>query len=154
MRWPETVDLAAHSLGVSVIEQYKEVPIMSAVFWPSCLPCSVLVVPDCPVPPSLPERARTGKGQASSRHWPSCAGWDRGGGRSDESDRDHIRARENACIDLLDWLHLARHCLEPQGSSKLFVSDATVASPSAETRRPSAWARQEPAGQCVASPSA
>ena len=86
--------------------------------------------------------------------WPCYNRRDRSGGRSDESDRDHIRARENACIDLLDWLHLARHCLEPQGSSKLFVSDATVASPSAETRRPPAWARQEPAGQCVASPSA
>jgi len=97
----------------------------------------------------FPARARTHGERTSIKHVlaelpVAGAGWDRGGGGSDESDRDHIRARENACIDLLDWLHLARHCLEPQGSSKLFVSDATVASPSAETRRPPAWARQEP----------
>jgi hypothetical protein len=91
--------------------------------------------------------ARTGKGQASSRHWPNCrCRMGRGGGRSDESDRDHIRAREN-CMHRLDWLHAT--CLEPKRISKLFVSDAIVASPSAETRRPPAGARQQPVGQCV-----
>ena len=59
---------------------------MSAVFWPSCLPCSVLVVPDCPVPLSLPERARTGKGQASSMFWPSCR-WPVPGGTGAAGDR-------------------------------------------------------------------
>lgn len=56
----------------------------------------------------------------------------------------HIRTKENACIDLLDWLQ-ATAWMEPKGISELldpFVSDAIAASQSAETRRLPAGARQ------------